>query len=557
MQRPCRADPRRVGSVAPVQKVHVVGHRNPDTDSIAAAISYAELMQRTDPETAYVAARPGDLNPQTEWVLQQAGADEPLFLEHVMPRVKDVMREDFPYVPLEEPVRSAGQLMTEKGVELLPVVGEDGTLAGVLTERVLARRYVRESLGASRLGVPTSAGAIARTLDGRLLTGNPQKRVAGRVWVLAMQAETLLREVDGGDVAVVGDRIDAQLSAIERGVEVLVLTNGVVLEPEVLSAAEGREVAVIGTPLDSYVAGRMITLAAPCRSLIDDKPLTARRDDLVSDVSDEVKDVSYRAAVVVDRDRRPVGLITRADLVKPSPRRVILVDHAETAQAVPGIEQAEIVEIIDHHHIGSIETRLPVKATFDPIGSTCTLISERYEAAGIEPSRTSAICMMAAILSDTVILNSPTTTDRDRAQLERLGDLLDIDPLQFGKEMFEHTADVSGVPADELMGRDAKAYELGGGHTICIAQIETVGAKVLERTDELLEAARKRLDADGHRLVALMVTDVAEHGTHLIVAGDVGLAERAFGETPREGVIPLPGVMSRKKQVAPKLLANA
>ena len=231
----------------------------------------------------------------------------------------------------------------------------------------------------------------------------------------------------------------------------------------------------------------MITLSAPCRALLDPNPLTVRPDDLLSDVADEVKEVHYRAAVAVDSERHPIGLVTRTDLLNPRPRRVLLVDHAEQAQSVPGVEQAEIVEILDHHHIGSIETTIPVRATFDPVGSTATLVIERFRQNGMEPSRAAATLLLCAIMSDTVILNSPTTTERDQAAVEYLGRVLALDPLALGREMFEATSDLEGVSAESIVTRDAKEYEVSGGHTIAIAQVETVGQGLADRRDELLE----------------------------------------------------------------------
>jgi manganese-dependent inorganic pyrophosphatase len=299
----------------------------------------------------------------------------------------------------------------------------------------------------------------------------------------------------------------------------------------------------------------MITLSAPCRALMDPEPLTVRPDDLLSDVADEVKEVHYRAAVAVDAARHPIGLVTRTDLVRPRPRQVILVDHAEQAQSVPGIEQAEIVEILDHHHIGSIETRVPVRATFDPVGSTATLVVERFRQNGLEPSRPTATALLGAILSDTVILNSPTATERDHAVVDYLERVLRLDATEFGREMFESTSDLSRVGAEEIVSRDAKVYEAAGGHTLCIAQVETVGHSLDERRDELLRALEAVRERREYALYALMVTDILAKDTDLYVSGETGPLEQAFGQPVKDGVLPLPGVMSRKKQVAPKLLA--
>src|SRR5262249_13006215 len=249
------------------------------------------------------------------------------------------------------------------------------------------------------------------------------------------------------------------------------------------------------------------------------------------------------------------GLVTRSDLVSPRPRQVILVDHAEQAQSVRGVEHAEIVEILDHHHIGSIETRVPVTATFDPVGSTATLVTERFRHNGMEPSRSTAVMLLCAVLSDTIILNSPTTTERDHAVVEYLERVLAIDAETFGREMFEETTDTSDVPADKLIGNDVKEYSVSGGQIVSIAQVETVGEGLLDRRDELLEAMRERQERREYALSALMITNILEKGSKLLIAGNPAPLERAFGADAHDGVIDLPGVMSRKKQVAPKVLS--
>jgi manganese-dependent inorganic pyrophosphatase len=535
-------------------RIYVTGHRNPDTDSIASAIGYAELKGRLDPDNEYLPVRLGELNAQTRWVLERSGAPEPRLLPHVMLRVRDVMRERFPLARDGEPVRQVGLIMAAEHLDLVPIVGEDGRLAGVITERVLARRYVRESRGASQLDAPTAVGAIAGVLEGDLLVGRPDAEVAGRVWVLAMASASLPLDVAAGDVAVVGDRADAQRIAIDVGVGLLVISNDTTAEPEILALARERGTAVVASPLDSYVTGRMITLSAPSRALMDHDPLVVRPDDLVTDIAETVKDVDYRAAVVVDGDGRPIGLVTRTDLVNPEPRHVLLVDHAEQAQSVIGVEQAEIVEILDHHHIGSIETRIPVLATFDPVGSTATLVIERFRQNGMEPSRPAATLLLGAIVSDTVILNSPTATGRDRAVVDYLEQVLALDATAFGREMFEQTSDLTRVPADEIVGRDVKDYDAGGGQTLHIAQVETVGQTLEERRDELIDALAELREREGYAIAALMVTDIMSKGTALYVSGDRAPLGRAFGHDADDGVIELPGVMSRKKQVAPRLL---
>ncbi len=533
--------------------VYVTGHRNPDTDSIASAIGYAELKGRIDPGTQYVPVRLGELNTQTRWALERSGATAPEYLPHVFLRVCDVMRTDFPTAGVDEPVRAVGLAMAASDLDLMPIVDDGGALAGVMTERALARRYIRESREVSSLvDTPTSVSAVVSVLEGSRVAGE-DRAVAGRVWAQSMDPGTASR-ISEGDVVVVGDRPDAQRLAIENGAALLITSNGSVPGEEILALAEQRGTAVVSSPLDTYVSARMVTLAAPCHGLMDAEPLTVGPDDLVGEIAEQVKDVHYRAAVAVDTARRPIGIVTRSDLVGPAPRRVLLVDHAEAAQSVRGIEEAEIVEILDHHHIGSIETHIPVTATFDPVGSTATLVAQRYRQAGLEPSRPAATMLLAAVLSDTVLLRSPTTTERDRSAVEYFERALEIDATEFGRRMFEESSDTSGIPADQLVTRDVKEYQAAGGQLIGIAQVETIGNPLLDRKDELLAAMGAEQERHGYPFYALMVTDILREETQLLVAGDKAPVERAFGQEMTDGVISLPGVISRKKQVAPQLL---
>jgi manganese-dependent inorganic pyrophosphatase len=536
-----------------VPPIYVTGHRNPDTDSIASAIGYAELKARLDPRNEYVAVRLGDVNSQTRWLLVRSGAPEPRYLAHVMLRAADVMQPSFPISRQDEPVREAGRAMAKADLELVPIVDDEGALTGVLTERALARRYVRDSLRTSTLEeAPTFLSAIVSVLEGELVCGD-ERRLSGRVWVYAMDPASE-SGISDGDIVVVGNRPEAQRRVIELGAALVVLSNSAGPAPEALAAARERGTAIVVSPLDSYVSGRMITLAAPCSALMERKPLTVTTDFLIDDMSEQIKESHYGAAVALDAENRPVGLVTRSDLVAPPRRRVILVDHAEMAQSAVGIGEAEILEILDHHHIGSIETRVPVTATFDPVGSTATLVVERFRQSGMEPSRTTALMLLGAVLSDTVILNSATTTQRDHAVVEYLERVLAIDAQELGREMFQATADVSDLSAEEIVTRDAKRYQVRGGQEICIAQVEVVGDSLLERKDELLAAIRHEREDRELALYALMVTDVIDKGTEMLVAGDVAAVARSFGVEPADSTIDLPGVMSRKKEVAPKLM---
>jgi manganese-dependent inorganic pyrophosphatase len=535
--------------------VYVTGHKNPDTDSVASAIGYAELKNAVDPENTYAPARLGEVNAQTQWALDWSGAPSPKRIRHIMLRVKDVMQEDLYTAHKDDPLRNVGVAMSKKNIGQIPILDDEGALVGLVTERDLARMYVRESRGASTFeDSPVSTGGMIAVLEGELLVGE-DREYSGQLWVVSMSVESMGQSMGPGDVVVVGDREKAQRRAIELGVGVIVVSNGVRPEKEILDLAEEKGTAVVLSPLDSYVTSRLIQLAVPCWEVMSENPLTVSPDDLITDITMQVMEVHYRAAIAVDDKKRPVGVVSRTDLLNPPPRGVLLVDHAEVAQSVNGVERARIVEILDHHHIGDIETTTPIAATFDPVGSTATLVVERFRTHEVEPERSTAGMLLAAVLSDTVILNSPTTTDRDKKVVEYLEEFLGVDAQEFGMEMFESSSDVSSLSAEEIVARDAKEYTVNGGEKMSISQVETVGTGLLDRKDELLEVLRLEVEQHGYLFAALMVTDIIEGGTELLCAGDCHTVEHAFDARARDGVIDLPGVMSRKKQVAPKLLA--
>jgi manganese-dependent inorganic pyrophosphatase len=536
--------------------VYVTGHKNPDTDTIASAIGYAEYKNLVDPENHYVAARLGEVNSQTEWALKQSGAEQPALLEHIMLRVKDVMAEDVAIANKNDPLRNVGLTMAKRNISQLPIVEDDGSLTGIITERNLARMYVRESRGASSFAdSPVTVGAMVEVLEGELLVGEESCESSGQLWVISMSVASMGKSMKPGDIVVIGDRPKSQRRAIELGAEVLVVSNGVRPEEEVLELAREKGTTVVLSPLDSYVTSRLIQLAVPCWEVMSENPLTVNPDDLITDITEQVMEVHYRAAIAVDDRYVPIGVVTRTDLLNPKPRRVLLVDHAEVGQSVKGVEKAEVVEILDHHHVGDIETTSPIPATFDPVGSTATLIVERFKASGLRPKESTARMLLAALLSDTVILNSPTTTERDREVANYLEEMLDLDANEFGTEMFEASSDVSSLSAKEIVNRDAKEYGTSSGERVSVSQVETVGSGLLERKDELMDALENLQGENGYLFSALMVTDIMEGGTQLLCVGDCSPVHQAFEAQTQNGVIELPGVLSRKKQVAPVLLS--
>ena len=535
--------------------VYVTGHRNPDMDSIASAIGYAELKGRLNPEDVYAPARLGELNSQTEWALGRSGAEAPKLIKHIKLRVKDVMSKEIAIVHRDAPLRNVGLAMAGREISQVPIVDDDGALVGIVTERALARMYIRESREPSTFAEsPVPISAMVDVLEGELLVGE-DKNTDGRLWVISMSVDSMGQSMQPGDIVVIGDRPEGQRRAIELGAGVLVVSNGVRPGEEILKLAGEKGTTVLLSPMDSYVTSRMIQLAVPCWEVMLQDPFTVGPDELLTDITDRVMEVHYRAAIAVDDENRPIGIVTRTDLLNPEPRRVLLVDHAERGQSVPGVEEAQVVEILDHHHIGDVQTTTPIPATFDPVGSTATLVVERYRKNGLEPTEATAGMLLGAVLSDTVVLNSPTTTERDHEVVRYLEEFLGVEAEKFGMEMFEASSDVSGLTPEQIVDRDLKEYGTDSGERMSVSQIETVGTGLLERKEELMEALERVRDKNGYLFAALMVTDIIGQGTELLCAGECAPVERAFDAKFRDSVIDLPGVMSRKKQVAPKLLA--
>ena len=317
--------------------VYVTGHKNPDTDTIASAIGYAEYKNLVDPGNYYAPARLGEVNTQTAWALKRSGAKEPELLRHIMLRVKDVMHEDLVIAHRDDPLRNVGIAMSKRNIGQVPIVDDAGALVGIVTERDLARMYVRESRGASSFAEsPVAVGAMVEVLEGELLVGDEGYESYGQLWVISMGVDSMGKSMDPGDVVVIGDREKAQRKAIELGAGVLVVSNGVRPYDEVLRLAEEKGTTVVLSPLDSYVTSRLIQLSVPCWEVMSENPLTVDPEDLTTEITESVMEVHYRAAIAVDRDRVPVGVVSRTDLLNPQPRRVLLVDHAEAGQSMRG-----------------------------------------------------------------------------------------------------------------------------------------------------------------------------------------------------------------------------
>ncbi len=539
----------------PPDVVAVIGHRNPDTDSIASAMAYAWLKGVEDPDTPYQAFRLGDINRETAFVLSHFDLAPPPLLAHVYRRVREAMVADVITAPVDATSYEVGFLMRERGIRSVPLVDAAERPHGVVTTRTLAELYIHEA-GTFTLAVePPTVAQVLRTLEGTLLVGEPDRRLSGRPVIAAMTPALMRKHLQPGDVVVVANRTDAQRTAVQHGASALIVSGGIRPRRDVLEEARRRNVVVILCHHTTATTMRLLRLSLPALAIAERHPLTFHPDEVLSEVSPDLMQDRHGVALVVDEDERLVGILTRHDLLRPRRRRVILVDHSEPSQSVEGLSEADVLEIVDHHRLGGLETRSPLRVYVLPVGCTATLIWQRCREVNVTPPPAIAGLMMAAILSDTMLLRSPTTTPMDRAALEALKTLAGVDPQAFGVAMYRAKTDLSGLSAWDMVTGDMKPFTLGG-HRIAVAQVEVADVEaVMARREEIVAALEQLCAQGGYDLAMLLVTNVLEEGSVVIAVGNTRLVERAFQVTLQDHWAYLPGILSRKKQVVPALAA--
>ena len=536
-------------------QVLVFGHTSPDNDSICSAIAYAHLKNLTDPSSVYVPARLGPVPPETAWVLTHFGVDTPIEISHVRTRVSDVMTTDVLSVGPDDTLATVGVLLSERGVRALPVL-QDGQVLGLVTVQALAVRYLENVTASGFAGRPVRVGRLVAVLDGRLLAGDPDAELSGGVLIGATEPDTLARMVNAGDTVIVGDRKRSQPLAVSAGAACVIVTGGAEPSAEVLKVAGDRGCAVIATGHDAFSAARLLELAHAVSEIMETELLIVEPDTLLSEASEDLFASPQREAPVVDADGRLVGLLTRTNVARATRRRVILVDHNEIAQSADGVEEASVIEIVDHHRIGDVQTAAPIAFLGMPVGATATIVATRFRELDVDPPRHVAGLLLSAVLTDTLLLKSPTTTDVDREISDWLGQLLDIDPAQFAMDVFRARNTGAEFSAEDVVCRDMKEYRIRD-ERVAIAQIETVdGAEVLAHRDEIVAFMEDLSRLRGFDTVLLMVTDVVREGSELLVVGRRRQVEKAFGTSFEGGSAWFDGMLSRKKQVAPRLVES-
>lgn len=546
------------------QEVLVLGHRNPDTDAVAASIAYAWLKNRLwekeaaatggQPGHVAVAACLGPVNAETAFVLSRFGIPAPRLVTDLRLRVGDVMEPAPARVGPGTTLLEIGRLMQESGHKSLPVTDDDGTLQGIVTAGDIAKRYLEEQSLASLKDAPLPLANLQRTLDAELLAGAPETAVAGKVVVAAMSPESLRRYLEPGDLVVVGDRPRAQEAALTAGAAALIVTGGYPVAPRVVELARKTGAAVLSTRSDTYTAARLLNLSRPVGLSMTRKVVTFAATDLLDSAKKTMIKTKYRRYPVLDERGRLAGMLSRGGLLDVQGKPVILVDHNERSQAADGVSEADVWEVVDHHRLGDLQTLSPILFRNEPVGSTSTIVARLFKEEGEEIPAPLAGLLLAAVLSDTLAFQSPTTTpvDREVASLLAAQSGLAIEP--FAREVLRAGTTLAGQEPREIVREDFKEFSFAG-RRVGVAQVETMDMDEVEAVAPALRREMASLaEEQGLDLVLLMVTDLWRGGSALYAAGkDVAVVEEAFGRPPEHEAVYLPGVMSRKKQVVPVL----
>ena len=541
-----------------LRAIKVIGHRNPDTDSICSAIAYSRLKNILDPEHPCKPCRAGLLNRETEFVLDYFQVPAPQLYTDVSPQIRDVDIRIMEGVDGETSLRRAWMIMRDQQIDTLCIVDQEQRLKGVITVKDVATANM-DGLDTHILEkAETSYQNILDILEGTVLVGNIEdKRVKGRIIIGSGSAEQIEKSISPGDIVIVANRSESQLAAIEMGAGCVVVCADSKVSRTIRMLAEEQGCIMIGTPKSTYVAGQMISQAAPIRHYMTENGLlTFTLNSSVEAATKVMTSVRYRYFPVLDDEGRYVGVVSRRNMMGLHKKQLILVDHNEKNQAVEGIEQAEILEIIDHHRIGSMETDGPVYFRNVPVGCTSTIIYQMYEENGVEIDRTTAGLMLSAILSDTLMFRSPTCTAVDERTARKLAELAGVELEAYADAMFEHGGDVSGKTAEEIFNGDYKIFD-SGAIRFGVGQ----GSYMVERNRKASEALigpylPVALEKQGLDYIFYMFTDVRGASTELLMAGKgaESLVSRAFQVEVQDGLAVLPGVVSRKKQLLPWII---
>ena len=547
-------------STPPTPPTYVVGHRNPDADAICSAIAYAAYKHARG-EQGYIAARCGNSNARIDTILARFRQPLPYYLSDVSPRVHDLMTPKVISVPETATCAEALELLDQNHIRVLPVTTRRNKPVGTVSLGHLGSFFIpRVSEPRLMRQVHTSLASIARSLKGRAVHVVGEENVEDfyvRLGTMDIRSFWKISDREkipaSQSIIIVGDRQDVQRRSIELGIRALVLTSNIEIDAETAAMAKARNITVIISPYDSATTAWLVRTAASIERVIDRTVATVTADERIADVRKKFS-VTNHALLVTSDDGELIGILTKSDIFKPVQTRLVLVDHNELTQAVPGAEEVAITEIIDHHRLGSLHTPQPILFINEPVGSTCTIVADMFRRDGLRPAPDIAGIMMSGLISDTLHLNGPTTTNKDAQILSWLSEIAAVNSKKLADEIFNSGSVILASPPEKVVRSDFKIYEEEGVR-FAVSQVEELGfGNFWQHAKPLATAMQDLRDEERLLFAALLVTDINTQNSLLLVKGDADFIRRiSYPHVEQDEIFDLPGIVSRKKQLIPYL----
>ncbi|MCI6019748.1 MAG: putative manganese-dependent inorganic diphosphatase [Clostridiales bacterium] len=558
------------------KEILIFGHRNPDTDSICSAIACAYLKNqmvkmakehqvdyfgKIDTDAVYVPKRAGVINPETDYVLKRFGVNPPAYLQDVRKQVADINVRKLDGIPRKLSLKRAWRLMRTVNAATLPIVDENGIMEGLITIGDIARAYMAVFDNGILSAAGTSYENVLDALDGTMLVGDKEAYInEGRIFIAAANIEVMKNHIHENDIIILGNRYETQLFAIERHVGCIIVCEGAPVSRTIRKLAENNGCKVISSPHDAYTVARLITQSVPVDYFMTktENIVSFRKKDYIDDIKGIMTKLRHRDFPIITKDQKFVGMISRRSLLDMPAKRIILVDHNEMDQAVAGLFDAEVVEIIDHHKLGTVETIKPVNVRNQPVGCTATIIYQMFIENGVDIPGDIAGLLCSAILSDTLLFRSPTCTQTDEDAARALAAIAGVDPQELADSMFKAGSNLDAKTEEEIFYQDYKKF-VSGNTNFGVSQVLVMSAderkKVSKRMASYVEKAR---EDKGQNMMFLLVTNIVDETTELLFSGDKAkeIIEETFGGSVSNGVLLLPGVVSRKKQFIPPLMTT-
>ena len=541
------------------KKVYVIGHRNPDTDSIVSAIGYAELKRQLGWENCS-AARAGKLTPQTEYILDRFHIQPPTYLPDLLPKVGYYLNPDLVTVTETTSLWNALEAMNNQNLEILPVVDREGHYLAALRDNAFVTNVTRRINPRRKAIIPTSISLVLETLNAQpVLTYHPEEIVKSRIVIGGTSLETFKQQLTSGIAAnalvLVGDREDVQSFSVESGVRALIITRGISPSKDIREQAARNKVSLMISPYDTSTTAFLILYSMPASLMADRKMPVVSPNSYIRTIRDTLASVPNHCVPVVDDSRKVVGIFSESDLLSPANIEIIMVDHNELSQAIDGLENYKILEILDHHRLGNLSTRYPITFINRVVGATATIVASMYVEKKAVLTPPIAAILLAGILTDTLMLRSATTSEADRDMAEYLSGLVDLDIESFGHEIFNNTRLLAKVSDAELLTMDSKAYH-ACKIRFTVSQVEVNGTSddILTRKENIFKELKLKREREGLYFAALMITDITALNSILLIDGDPEFLRHIVFPKMDNGIFICRDILSRKKQLIPLLI---